>query len=144
MLTLLKYLWTLPNTLVGCSIGILGLLTGGRVQRHGTVLEFHGGFVSWFLSHLPNGMSVLAMTWGYSILGRNQDALEITRAHELVHVEQYGRWGPFFGPAYLFFSWRVHRRGGDAYRENPFEVEAYARAPVWPKGDPRSGGPIDT
>ena len=130
MLTVLKYLWTLPNTLAGYSIGMLGLLTGGHMQRTGVVLEFHGGFTSWLLDKLPNGENIMAMTLGYSILGKTSAALDITRDHEMVHVAQYGRWGPFFGLAYLWHSWRIHRRGGDGYRDNPFEIEAYAKAPI--------------
>jgi len=42
-----------------------------------------------------------------------------------VHVRQYERWGPLFGPAYLGCSLVLWLMGKRAYRDNPFEVEAY-------------------
>jgi hypothetical protein len=41
-------------------------------------------------------------------------------------VKQYERWGPFFIPAYLGSSAWMWLRGRDAYRDNPFEAEAFA------------------
>ena len=117
-----------PISIVGCGLGALGLLSGGRVRRVGGVLEFHGGLVNAFLG-LWLGGQVAAMTWGHVILGRSPEMLDQTRAHELVHVRQYERWGPLFGPAYLGCSLVLWIRGRDAYRENPFEVEAYQEAP---------------
>jgi hypothetical protein len=46
-----------------------------------------------------------------------------------VHVRQYERWGPLFVPAYVLCSAVIWSRGGDAYRDNPFEREAYGEAP---------------
>jgi len=66
------------------------------------------------------------MTLGHSILGRNRDALAIARDHEQVHVRQYECWGPLFIPAYLGCSGLMWIRGRDPYRDNPFEVEAFA------------------
>ena len=43
----------------------------------------------------------MAHTLGHTVLGQTDAALEIAREHELVHVRQYERWGPFMGPAYL-------------------------------------------
>lgn len=68
------------------------------------------------------------MTLGHIVIGRDQQCLDSTRSHERVHVRQCERWGPMFIPAYLFFSLRLLIRGGDAYRDNPFEREAYDRA----------------
>ena len=69
---------------------------------------------------------VEAMTLGFSILGRSAESLDRCRQHEMVHVRQYAIWGPLFGPAYLLCSLYLWIRGRDAYRENPFEVQAYA------------------
>ena len=121
-----RILWTSPNTLLGVLIGTCGLLTGGRVQRARGCLEFWGGFTSWFLRRMPNGQFTLAMTLGHSILGTNRDALEISRDHEHIHVRQYETWGPLFIPAYLGWSGVLWFRGKDPYRDNPFEVEAFA------------------
>ncbi|HMO84113.1 MAG TPA: hypothetical protein PKC18_04240 [Lacipirellulaceae bacterium] len=62
-------------------------------------------------------------------MGQGPAALEACRAHELVHVRQYERWGPLFVPAYLACSAVIWLRGGDAYLDNPFEREAFAAAP---------------
>lgn len=117
--------WTSPATLLGLTVGGIGLLTGGKVQRRGHVLEFYGSFARWVLERMPNGQFVMAMTLGHTILGKTDAALDITREHEMVHVRQYERWGPFFLPAYLLASLWLWLAGRDAYRENPFEREAY-------------------
>lgn len=93
------------------------------------VLEIHGPCIQWFLRRcipIPGGAA--AMTLGHIVIGRDQQCLDSTRPHERVHVRQCERWGPLFIPAYLFFSLRLLIRGGDAYRDNPFEREAYDRA----------------
>jgi len=69
------------------------------------------------------------MTWGHVILGQTAAALDFSREHELIHVRQYERWGPLFIPAYLLCSAVIWLRGGDPYRDNPFECEAYRLAP---------------
>jgi len=123
----LAWLWASPWTLLGLAIGGVGLLTGGGVQRRCGVIEFYGGAVTWFLKWFP--IHPTAMTLGHVVLGRVVDSLEECRLHELVHVRQYERWGPLFIPAYLACSAWIWLRGGDAYRDNPFEREAYAIAP---------------
>lgn len=70
----------------------------------------------------------MAMTLGHIILGQTEAALDVSRDHEHVHVRQYERWGPFFLPAYLGCSFVLWMQGRDAYRDNPFEVAAYAVA----------------
>ena len=128
----LVYLWALPTTAVGLLMLVLGAIAGGGKVRHRVVdgvLEIHGGFVTWFLSHatlLPGGAS--AMTLGHVVLGRTEHLLDLTRAHERVHVRQCERWGPLFLPAYGLASLAVWIRGGHPYRDNPFEREAYAIA----------------
>ncbi|HEY2838413.1 MAG TPA: hypothetical protein VGJ26_04650 [Pirellulales bacterium] len=123
-------LWASPATALGIAAGALGLATGGRVRRRGRVLEFYGGFVTWLLGRVPpRPLGALAMTLGHVVLGASEAALDVTHQHELVHVEQYERWGPLFIPAYLLCSLVLRLRGRDGYRDNPFEVEAYRRAP---------------
>ena len=129
LLRLLSWLWASPWTAVGLAAGAFGLATGGRVQRPGVAIEFHGGAVPWILSQWPCGPYTMAMTLGHVVLGRAEVCLDVTRAHELVHIRQYERWGPLFIPAYLLCSALIWLRGGDAYRDNPFEREAYAVAP---------------
>lgn len=117
------WLWASPATLIGMSIGVLGLLTGGTVERHGRTLEFSGGCIRWMLARTPIG--AVAMTLGHVVIGRDVQSLTRCRDHEWVHVRQYERWGPLFLPAYLGCSLYLWLLGYDPYRENPFEVEAY-------------------
>jgi len=120
-------LWAAPWTLFGLAVGCVGLATGGRGQRHGRVLEFWGGGVSIFLRTFSLLPSTAAMTFGHTVLARSKADLDWTRTHERVHVGQYERWGPLFGPAYLYHSIRLWLRGRDPYRDNPFEREAFER-----------------
>jgi hypothetical protein len=64
-----------------------------------------------------------AMTLGHVVLSIDAVDDELL-AHELVHVAQYERLGPLFLPAYAAASLLALARGGDAYRDNAFEVEA--------------------
>jgi len=123
---LLGMLWASPYSVIGISIGLLGLCTGGRARVIGNTLEFHGGAVRWFVARLPGTFEAEAITFGHTILGRTSSGLDRLRTHEHVHVRQYERWGVLFGPAYLLCSAWLWWRGRDPYRENPFEVEAYA------------------
>ncbi len=120
-----RVLWASPYSLLGLAIGLLGLCTGGQMQRRGRALEFYGGAVTWFLKRLPGGPWVMAITFGHTILGRTDAALDICREHECVHVCQYERWGPLLGPAYLLCSLVLWLQGKRAYRDNPFERAAY-------------------
>ncbi len=124
----LAMLWASPWTLIGLCVGILGLVTGGRGRRRGRIVEFYGGAVTWLLKKLPNGQVTLAMTLGHVVLGQTDASLDVAREHEMVHVRQYERWGPFFGPAYVLCSLVLWLAGKDAYRDNPFEVQAYDEA----------------
>lgn len=119
--------WASPYTLLGWLIGGAVLCTGGQVQRVDGVWEFHGGAATRFLDYLPLPC-VLAFTLGHTVIGRNAAALEVTRTHERIHVRQYERWGPLMGPAYLSCSAVLWLRGRDAYRDNPFERDAYDNA----------------
>lgn len=108
---------------------ILAILTGGRAKVVQGVLEVHGGIVTWILRHgtlLKGGAS--AMTLGHVVIGRDESALDCSRAHERVHVRQCERWGPFFFPAYLLASAWTWICGRHPYLDNPFEKEAYANA----------------
>lgn len=105
-------------------VGFTGCMTGGKVQRKGCALEFYGGAVNKFLYYFC-GPWVSAITFGHTILGQNPELLAACREHEWVHVRQYQRWGPFFGPAYILSSVIVWMQGKRAYRDNHFEREAY-------------------
>lgn len=124
----LSMLWAFPWTLLGLAFGVLGLLTGGKVQRVGRVIEFHGGIPAWLLRRAPIIGGAAAITFGHTVLARTKDDLDHSREHELVHVRQYERWGLFFVPAYLGCSLWLMLRGKHAYWDNPFEREAYGRS----------------
>ena len=117
----LLIIWTLPNTLIGLTAGIVGLATGGKAQKRQGCIEFYGGFVEKGLERLR----VNGMTLGHVILGQTEHGLKVVRAHEQAHVRQYERWGPFFLPAYLGASAWLWLIGKDCYRDNPFEIQAY-------------------
>jgi len=120
---LVLFIWASPATLLGLIVGAVGVATGGHARRVGRTLEFHGGLVTWLLARCP--VKPFALTLGHAVLGRSGDALVMARNHELVHVRQYERWGPFFIPAYLLCSLVLFIRRRDPYRDNPFEIEAY-------------------
>lgn len=115
LLLALGLLWASPYTVLGGVIDLVGLCTGGQMQRRGRVLEFYGGAVTWLVTHLPTGPYTLAFTLGHTVLGRSSAALDVSRPHELVHVRQFERWGPMMGPAYLLaslYQWIIGRRPG--------------------------------
>jgi len=118
-------LWASPWTLFGLANGLLAMATGGRVRRVGRVLEFSGGWVTFFLKAFPLVAGASAVTFGHTILGRSPEALDGARQHELVHVRQYERWGPLFVPAYLFWWSLLWLRGRHPYFDHPFEREAF-------------------
>jgi hypothetical protein len=124
----LVYLWVFPTSAVGLLAYFVGKLGGARAQLREGVLEVHGPGVRRLLSALPVVFQVQAITFGHVVLGRDPGCLDRTRVHERVHVEQCRRWGPFFLPAYLLASAWAWLRGGDPYRDNRFEREAYAIA----------------
>ena len=123
---ILALLWASPYTLLGLFVGLVGLCTGGRARIRGRTFEFYGGGVKWFLGRFFLGEGAMAFTLGHTILGQTDAALDISRDHELVHVRQYERWGPLMGPVYLGCSFVLWLAGRRAYRDNPFEREAYA------------------
>ncbi len=125
LIRIIGLFWASPYTLFGLLIGIVGLCTGGRARVCGHVIEFYGGAVKSFIQRLPNGQFVIAITFGHAILGRTGASLDVAREHELVHVRQYEIWGPLFGPAYLLCSLVMRLRGKSAWRDNPFERQAY-------------------
>lgn len=123
----LAYLWASPNTLIGLSLAALARLTGGGLAVHTGVVEAYGGWVRPLLEHAPLVRGgAWAITFGHVVLARDAGLLDRTRAHERVHVAQYARWGPAFLPAYVLAGVWQRVRGRDPYRDNPFEVAAYA------------------
>ena len=128
LLRVVRYTWALPVTLVGLLLAT-GASVGGRVRIIRGVVEAHGPVLDWCLSRLiPIEGGAAAITFGHVVVGRNETALDATRAHERVHVAQYERWGLFFLPAYCAASVWAAARGGHYYRDNWFERSASAGA----------------
>ena len=124
-MSLWRYVWTSPNTLLGLLFLPSALFVRRGVRVVDGVLELHGGFIAWVLRHcvlLPGG--AWAMTLGHVVLGCDEQALARSRAHERVHVRQYERWGPVFIPAYIVAALWGLVNGTGAYVGNFFEREA--------------------
>ncbi|MGI8940560.1 MAG: hypothetical protein ACR2H7_01505 [Actinomycetota bacterium] len=64
-----------------------------------------------------------AMTLGHVVVCVD-DIDEGCWSHELVHVDQWERWGPAFPPAYLTATLAALVRRKNFYRDNHFEIEA--------------------
>lgn len=119
-----RYVWACPATLLGLAVAAFAL-PGGRLRVVDGVVEAHGPWLGWVLARcVPLRGGVAALTLGHVVVGRDQYALDRTRAHERVHVRQYERWGGFFLPAYLLASLYATLRGGHYYFDNAFEREA--------------------
>ena len=126
---MIRYLWALPATLVGLVAAAAALLLGARGSVVDGCLEVSGGRLERWLLRLPEAMQFGAITLGHVIVGLTPACLESCRAHEHVHVRQYERWGVLFFPLYAGSSLLQWLRGGDPYRDNRFEREAFAKAP---------------
>ena len=129
VLKLVKVLWASPYSLLGLGIGALGLISGGHGRFRDGAFEFYGGFAQWLVRQMPTGEHTIGFTLGHVILGQTGPGLELVGEHERVHVAQYEKWGFAMGPAYLLCSAWLWCIGKNAYRDNPFEVEAYSKAP---------------
>jgi hypothetical protein len=116
-----RYLWALPNSILGLALGLLSFQFP-RVDEG--ILLFEGpprGFL-WILSRMRRA----AVTFGHVVLTAVPLRGAIRR-HELAHVRQYERLGPAFIPVYVGM-WLV--RG---YRRHPLELAALR--------EERAGGP---
>lgn len=122
---LLRYIWALPNTLLGLLFVPLALFTKGRMDIVNGVLEIHGGIVSWILkSCMPVRGYVGALTIGHVILGYNRESLSAYRLHEHAHVRQYEMLGPAFIPVYIAAGIWALIRGNGMYEGNYLERKA--------------------
>lgn len=126
LLRCLAVIWASPNSLFGLLWGCVARIAGGSIRVVEGVIEIEGRGVAWVFDTLNRRQRIAAITFGHVVLGRDSGSLDRTRRHERVHVAQYCRWGPLFIPAYLLSSAWLWLRGRDAYRDNPFEVEAFA------------------
>jgi hypothetical protein len=120
-----RYVWALPNTIIGLLIVPAALLPRGRTQIVDGVLEAHGPLIAAVLRHcVPLGGGAAAITLGHVVLARDGGTMDATRAHERVHVRQCEIWGPAFIPAYLVAGLWAMLTGAGAYAGNYFERQA--------------------
>jgi hypothetical protein len=117
-----RLLWAAPCSAVGLLAAGVVLLLGGRVQRVGGILE-----AAW--RPTPQGrvarrLPFRAITLGHVVVAVSARDLDGCRAHELVHVRQYERWGVLFFPAYGLSSLWQTLCGRRPYWDNAFEVQA--------------------
>jgi hypothetical protein len=125
LLLVLRYLWALPNTLVGVLFVPAAMLPGGGTQLVNGVLEVHGPVIATMLRRcVPIEGGASAITFGHIVLGQDRMSLDATRTHERVHVRQCEIWGPAFIPAYLIAGLWALLNGAGAYHGNYFERQA--------------------
>jgi hypothetical protein len=125
-LKILLRAWAAPYSALGLLLGLTVILLGGHARTAQGALEFGGGRLRLVAARWR--FHFAAITFGHVILGLDAATLDAVRAHEQVHVRQYERWGPLFGPAYLLSSLLQLARGRRPYWDNHFEREAYAKA----------------
>ena len=126
---MVRYVWAAPTTALGLLVVLAGLWRAHARVVDG-VIEAHGPTLAWLLSHLtlvPGGAA--ALTLGHVVIARDPRSLELTRAHERVHVRQCEAWGPLFLPAYFAASLSAVLRGRNFYFDNWFEAEACQTSP---------------
>jgi hypothetical protein len=122
---LARYLWALPNTLLGLLFVPGAMLPGGGLQVISGVLEIHGPLIAAILRYcVPIRGGAAAVTLGHVVVACHREALDATRPHERVHVRQYEVWGPAFMPAYLVAGLWALMSGAGAYSGNYFERHA--------------------
>ena len=131
-----KLLWAAPCSLVGLAFATIGLLVGGRAIRSANAVEVTLGEDEAARPLLARLLPFRAIVLGHVIIAVGREELEELRAHELVHVQQYERWGIAFFPAYAASSvWQL-LNGRHAYWDNYFEVQARSLS-AGPRADRR-------
>jgi len=125
---LARYVWAAPCTAIGLLVAFPAIVAGARVARVDGVLE-----VAVARQRKPPGkwlraLPFCAITFGHVVIGVHKSELGRLRAHEHAHVRQYERWGALFLLAYPASSLVQWLRGGRAYHDNRFEVQARREA----------------
>jgi hypothetical protein len=125
LIRLPRYLWAAPCSAAGLVIAVLALLLGAKARVKNGTFQVVGGRLAAGIARLPTRLTILAFTNGHVIYAVNPAAMDSFRAHELVHVRQYERWGPLFPVLYLGSSLVQKLKGRDPYFANCFEREAH-------------------
>lgn len=124
---LLRYVWAAPASTLGLIVALTARVAGARLRVVEGVLEAAGPCISAAVGRLPRAMRFNAITFGHVIIGLDDEALAVCRAHEHVHVRQYERWGILFFALYLGASLVALLRRRNPYWDNYFERQAYGR-----------------
>ena len=124
----LRYAWASPATAVGLLFSLIAMLAGARPRVVDGVVEVGGGHLRTLMASLPRCGRFGAITFGHVVIGLDHSLLRRVRAHELIHVQQYERWGVLFFPLYATSSLLQLLCGRDPYRDNAFEREAFAQS----------------
>jgi hypothetical protein len=122
-----RYAWASPATAVGLLFSLIAMVAGARPRVVDGVVEVGGGRLRTLMSSLPRCGGFGAITLGHVVIGLDHSLLRRVRAHELIHVQQYERWGVLFFPLYATSSLLQLLCGRDPYRDNAFEREAFAK-----------------
>lgn len=125
-LSMIRYVWAAPVTVIGLAAAGLARAGGGRVEVRGGIVEASGGLLARVLPRMGWGVTPAAMALGHVVLATDERVLEAVRDHEMAHVRQAERWGVLFPLAYGAAALTAMMRGGHGYRDNHFEVEARA------------------
>lgn len=125
-----RYLWVSPATAVGLLFSVIAVCAGATPRIVDGIIEVAGGRLRYILTLLPPNARFAAITFGHVVIGLDHALLSNVRAHELVHVQQYERWGVLFFPLYVASSVVQLICGRHPYLDNAFEREAYARTTV--------------
>lgn len=126
----LGMLWTLPNTVAGMMLGLMGIPFGTRMRWRSRELAVvfqrwpwgPGGAITFgnVILHTGESLDDTCVTYAHRA-GHGDEPHIVLADHERAHVFQYMVLGPFFLPLYLLF-------GGISVR-NRFEraADRYAR-----------------
>jgi hypothetical protein len=135
-----QYVWASLNTILGLFFVVVWPRQT-TLQIVDGVIEIYGPATRRFLRRvIPLPQGAAALTIGHVVIACDPICLERTRAHERVHVWQYGRWGPFFLPLYGSASLIALAQGKNAYDGNWFEAEARSRSTTCGEGLGMVGG----
>ena len=120
--------WASPATVLGLLVAAAALASGGGVRRRAARAGSLGRRRGLAAGSCTAGARRGRHDAGACRAGRRSSGANHSREHELVHVAQYERWGPFFIPAYFLCAAAQRLAGRHPYWDNPFEREAFRRA----------------
>ncbi len=117
------WIWAIPTTLLGLLLAIIGHTVFYKM-RPGGVFQFVAIDGPWMWFFRRFGMAAITIGACTIFTAANRDDPVMIR-HERQHTYQAGWLGPLFVPAYYLLCLWALLRGGNPYRDNPLEVQAY-------------------